>query len=129
MRVDAARKNHHPLCLEQLPHHGVVGAGYRFGCARRCAESSKQHRLYGHNGFFESLACHSLMRRFHFAQRAGGFYVVPLFALLQERAAHHERARVIAANNILNALFMIASALLIMAAYALGPRCFRFSSF
>ena len=56
---------------------------------------------------------------------AGGFYVVPLFALLQERAAHHERARVIAANNLLNALFLVVSALCIMVAYALGAQVFH----
>ncbi|MDP2746939.1 MFS transporter [Pseudomonas sp.] len=40
----------------------------------------------------------------------GGFYIVPLYALIQSRTAEHERARVIAANNILNALFMVISA-------------------
>jgi len=41
----------------------------------------------------------------------GGFYIVPLYALIQSRTAEHERARVIAANNILNALFMVISAI------------------
>lgn len=41
----------------------------------------------------------------------GGFYIVPLYALIQARTAEGERARVIAANNILNALFMVVSAL------------------
>lgn len=41
----------------------------------------------------------------------GGIYIVPLFALLQHRAERHHRARVIAATNILNALFMVGSAL------------------
>jgi 1-acyl-sn-glycerol-3-phosphate acyltransferase len=41
----------------------------------------------------------------------GGFYIVPLYALIQSRTEAHERARVIAANNILNALFMVAAAL------------------
>jgi 1-acyl-sn-glycerol-3-phosphate acyltransferase len=40
----------------------------------------------------------------------GGFYIVPLYALIQSRTVEHERARVIAANNILNALFMVVSA-------------------
>lgn len=42
----------------------------------------------------------------------GGFYIVPLYALIQSRSAPAERARVIAANNILNALLMVCSALL-----------------
>lgn len=41
----------------------------------------------------------------------GGFYIVPLYALIQSRTVVQERARVIAANNILNALFMVASAI------------------
>ncbi|WP_421684005.1 MFS transporter [Stutzerimonas urumqiensis] len=40
----------------------------------------------------------------------GGFYIVPLYALIQSRTPEQERSRVIAANNILNALFMVGSA-------------------
>ena len=40
----------------------------------------------------------------------GGFYIVPLYALIQERSAPSHRSRIIAANNILNALFIVASA-------------------
>lgn len=40
----------------------------------------------------------------------GGFYIVPLYALIQSRTSENERARVIAANNILNALLMVLSA-------------------
>ncbi len=40
----------------------------------------------------------------------GGFYIVPLYALIQERSDPAYRSRIIAANNILNALFMVASA-------------------
>jgi 1-acyl-sn-glycerol-3-phosphate acyltransferase len=41
----------------------------------------------------------------------GGFYIVPLYALIQSRTAENERSRVIASNNILNALFMVVSAI------------------
>lgn len=41
----------------------------------------------------------------------GGFFIVPLYALVQLRSAPGHRARIIAANNILNALFMVAGAL------------------
>ncbi|WP_054890924.1 MFS transporter [Pseudomonas sp. NBRC 111143] len=41
----------------------------------------------------------------------GGFYIVPLYALIQARTPEDQRARVIAANNILNALFMVVSAI------------------
>ena len=39
-----------------------------------------------------------------------GFYIVPLFALVQNRTDRSELSRVIAGNNILNALFMVVSA-------------------
>ena len=42
----------------------------------------------------------------------GGFYSVPLYALIQTRSEGSHRARIIAANNILNALFMIGSSVI-----------------
>jgi 1-acyl-sn-glycerol-3-phosphate acyltransferase len=41
----------------------------------------------------------------------GGFYIVPLYALVQTRSAPAHRSRVIAGNNILNAVFMVGAAL------------------
>jgi MFS family permease len=41
----------------------------------------------------------------------GGFYIVPLEAMVQKRSNPAHLSRVIAANNILNALFMVVSAL------------------
>ena len=43
---------------------------------------------------------------------SAGFYSVPMYALIQLRAQPSHRARIIAANNILNALFMVVSSLL-----------------
>jgi 1-acyl-sn-glycerol-3-phosphate acyltransferase len=39
-----------------------------------------------------------------------GFYIVPLFALVQQRSEPEQRSRIIAGNNILNALFMVVAA-------------------
>jgi 1-acyl-sn-glycerol-3-phosphate acyltransferase len=41
-----------------------------------------------------------------------GFYSVPLYAVIQARAEISHRARIIAANNILNALFIIVASLM-----------------
>lgn len=41
----------------------------------------------------------------------GGFYVVPLYAFMQAYAPASHRARVIAANNIVNAFFLVISAI------------------
>ncbi|WP_332881227.1 MFS transporter [Bacterioplanes sanyensis] len=40
----------------------------------------------------------------------GGLFVVPLQALIQQRSDDKNRAQIIAANNVLNALFMVVSA-------------------
>ncbi|CAN5245241.1 MFS transporter [soil metagenome] len=40
----------------------------------------------------------------------GGFYLVPLFALVQSRTPKAELSRVIAGNNILNAFFIVSAA-------------------
>ncbi len=52
----------------------------------------------------------------------GGLYIVPLYALVQLRSASHERARIIATNNILNALFMVAGALAAIVVLACGVK-------
>lgn len=50
----------------------------------------------------------------------GGFYIVPLYALIQSRSDPQHRSRVIAGNNILNAAFMVAAALIAIAFFAAG---------
>jgi 1-acyl-sn-glycerol-3-phosphate acyltransferase len=50
----------------------------------------------------------------------GGFYIVPLYALIQTRSEKSHQSRVIAANNILNAFFMVISALVSMLLFAAG---------
>lgn len=42
---------------------------------------------------------------------SGGIFIVPLYAMMQSRAKEEERAQVIAANNIWNAIFMVVSAI------------------
>ena len=50
----------------------------------------------------------------------GGFFIVPLMALVQQRTPVDRRAQVIAANNIINSLFMVAAAGLSMLALGLA---------
>ncbi len=42
----------------------------------------------------------------------GGLYIVPLYALVQERSDPNQVSRIIAGNNIINAIFMVVAALL-----------------
>ncbi len=50
----------------------------------------------------------------------GGFYIVPLYAMIQSRSDPAHRSRVIAGNNILNALFMVVAAGLAIGLFAAG---------
>ncbi len=50
----------------------------------------------------------------------GGFYSVPLYALIQQRSKRQQLSRVIAANNIINAIFMVTASLMSIAILQLG---------
>jgi len=52
----------------------------------------------------------------------GGVFSVPLYAIIQDAAAPSERSRMIAANNIMNAVFMVAGAAAAAALAAVGLR-------
>ena len=59
-----------------------------------------------------------------------GLYSVPMYALIQLRSQPTHRARIIAANNILNALFMIASSVIagaLLGAHFSIPQIFLFT--
>lgn len=44
-----------------------------------------------------------------------GLYIVPLYAIMQHDSKPNQRARIIAANNIINAIFMVVAALITLA--------------
>jgi 1-acyl-sn-glycerol-3-phosphate acyltransferase len=50
----------------------------------------------------------------------GGFYSVPLYALIQQRSERTHLSRIIAANNIINAIFMVVASLLSIAVLGMG---------
>lgn len=67
------------------------------------------------NGFSEFISHQALWPLFIYLLllgASGGIFIVPLYALMQQRAKVTERAQVIAALNIYNSLFMVGSALL-----------------
>jgi MFS family permease len=51
---------------------------------------------------------------------SGGLYMVPLYALVQQRSNPCHRSRIIAANNIINAFFMVISAILMIVLISVG---------
>jgi 1-acyl-sn-glycerol-3-phosphate acyltransferase len=61
----------------------------------------------------------------------GGFFIVPLLALVQNRSDPTHRTRIIAGNNILNAAFMVLAAVLGIALRTIGfsiPDLFLFTA-
>lgn len=50
----------------------------------------------------------------------GGFYSVPLYALIQKRSKRRHLSRIIAANNIINAIFMVSASVLSIAILKAG---------
>lgn len=50
----------------------------------------------------------------------GGFYSVPLYALIQQRSERKHLSRIIAANNIINSVFMVAASLISITVLSLG---------
>jgi acyl-[acyl-carrier-protein]-phospholipid O-acyltransferase/long-chain-fatty-acid--[acyl-carrier-protein] ligase len=60
--------------------------------------------------FLRSFTCWRVVFDVLMLAVAGGLYIVPLYALLQKLADPAQCARVIAASNIMNAVFMVGSA-------------------
>ena len=61
--------------------------------------------------FTQGLSYYHVMLAVTLLGISGGFYIVPLYAMMQAFSPRSHRARVVAANNILNAVFMVSSAI------------------
>ena len=70
--------------------------------------------------FATSFAGVRMLADFFLFAVGGGLFVVPSFAAVQAWSAPSERARVIAAGNVLQAAFMVAGSLLVAGLQALG---------
>lgn len=70
--------------------------------------------VYHIHDFIRGSQHHRVMIDFFLIGLSGGLFIVPLYAFIQSRAAKGECAQAIAANNIMNALFMVGAALLSM---------------
>ena len=62
--------------------------------------------LIGAKEFFVDIKNYRLIADIFFISCAGGMYIVPLYAMVQDRAPKSHKARIIAANNLLNALLI-----------------------
>ncbi|PHM17581.1 MAG: MFS transporter [Sulfuricurvum sp. PD_MW2] len=106
------------LLCERLSNHelkpsliivGAIGMGLSgIDFALSAQHFSALGNLYANPEFFHILLDLTLIGVF------GGLYSVPLYALIQAKSEMQSRSRIIAANNILNALFMVAGAIVTM---------------
>jgi len=116
------------LLCERLTNHRVdvalvpVGAlGMTlFGADLALTMPSASQALTGAVGWLTAPAAWRTSADVLLLGMSGGFYIVPLYALIQQRSDPGHRARVIAANNVLNALFMVVAAVLAIAVLSQG---------
>jgi acyl-[acyl-carrier-protein]-phospholipid O-acyltransferase/long-chain-fatty-acid--[acyl-carrier-protein] ligase len=67
--------------------------------------------LYTVNQFLEFGASYRIIFDLVAISLLGGIYSVPLYAIMQHDSAAEDRSKIIAANNIVNALFMVVASL------------------
>jgi 1-acyl-sn-glycerol-3-phosphate acyltransferase len=72
----------------------------------------KSVSLVGAAAFMQVAANWRVMADLFLLAMFAGFYSVPLYAMMQARTPPEFRARIVAANNILNALFMVVASLM-----------------
>jgi len=70
--------------------------------------------LVGVLGFIQYFSSWRIMMDLFLISVFSGFFIVPLYALIQQRSERSKIARVIAGNNIINAFFMVLSSLMVM---------------
>lgn len=81
---------------------------------------SKSTSLLSFNEFIMIWPLNTLLILLLLIAMLGGAYIVPLYTLLQTKTPVKVRARMVAANNILNAFLMVLSAILVMMGFALS---------
>ena len=93
---------------------------WRIGRPVAFASVPATHPLLGVAGFLSEPSGLWISAVLFLLSVSGGFFIVPLYALMQERAEPSQRSRVVAANNVLNALFMVVAAGLLMGLLGAG---------
>lgn len=75
--------------------------------------------LIGFQSYFDSVAHIRILADLTVMSFCGGLFIVPLYALLQTDSNERERARIIASNNVVNAMFISAASVLAAILYRL----------
>nr|WP_294526666.1 MFS transporter [uncultured Rhodopila sp.] len=86
----------------------IAAVGISLFCWDFAAAASGAHGLVSARAVLEAPAGWRMLLDLTLLAICGGIFSVPLYAIIQEAAAPAQRSRMIAANNIMNALFMVA---------------------
>ena len=79
-----------------------------------------QGALLGVGAFLQSAANWRILVDLLLMAISGGIYIVPLYSIMQMRSPEQVRSRIIAGNNIMNALFMVVSAVITLVMFNAG---------
>jgi len=105
------------MFCEKLSNHkvdiglSVLGAFglFLFGADLAFAYKSKSNEILSLTQFINTDGSFRVIIDFLLISTFGGFYIVPLYAFIQQKTPFKTRSRVIAANNIINAFLMVLS--------------------
>ncbi len=90
---------------------GMTGFTIDLYFASTAVIPASNQELIGALSFLESWVHWRILFDLLAVSVSGGLYIVPLYAIVQSHAEAARRSRAIAGNNIMNALFMVVSAL------------------
>ncbi|MHA3057482.1 MFS transporter [Acinetobacter sp. ANC 4641] len=98
--------------IKMVPVGAIGLTVFAFYLAWAMYQLPVHHTLFSIQDIFShGLAYYHVMLAIILLGISGGFYIVPLYAMMQVYSPVSHRARVVAANNIFNAIFMVASAI------------------
>jgi acyl-[acyl-carrier-protein]-phospholipid O-acyltransferase / long-chain-fatty-acid--[acyl-carrier-protein] ligase len=121
--VLCARAMHGEISARYVPLAAIAMAVFSFDLAFASAGAVPAGETIGIAAFLSSGRGLHVFGDLLGVAVAGGFFVVPLYAIVQSRSDEAARARIIAANNIVNALMMsvaaIVTAVLLAAGFAI----------
>lgn len=70
--------------------------------------------------FFSNVSSYRIAADLLLLSLCGGLYIVPLYAFIQTKSEATQRSRIIAANNIINSLFMVVASVLAAVLLSVG---------
>lgn len=109
----AAKVSEGRILLALVPFSGILLGIIALVLAAGLAGHDPSDDLIGWNEFLTSASGPWIALALAGLAACGGAFVVPTFAYVQSEAPEEVRARIIAANNVLNAAFMVAGALVV----------------